>query len=141
MEAWSSLIKLDVRAETVFRDGNSCADVSSLFALTDTHWGCCALSCESPVCERRHGPAQAAVASQRRCVGYVGGLQAVEDALDLVDCWRELYPGNETPGLTLATPAIKRQKEENAIVPAGGVRCPLMTSGGDGGFFLAGGAP
>jgi len=49
-------------------------------------------------------PAQAAVAPQRRCVGYVGGLQAVEDALGLVDCWRELYPGNETPGFTLARP-------------------------------------
>jgi exonuclease III len=37
---------------------------------------------------------------QRRCEGYVGGLQAVEDALGLVDCWRELHPDETAGGYT-----------------------------------------
>ena len=37
---------------------------------------------------------------QRRCVGYVGGLQAIEDALGLVDCWRELHPNEAAQGFT-----------------------------------------
>jgi len=41
---------------------------------------------------------------QRRCVGYVGGLQAIEDALGLVDCWRELHPEEASGGFTHGSP-------------------------------------